>query len=47
MASDTATMNSGAKPTRVRLLILALITGGTMINYMDRTVLGVAAPFLS
>jgi ACS family D-galactonate transporter-like MFS transporter len=47
MASDTAKTGSGAKPTRVRLLILALVTGGTMINYMDRTVLGVAAPFLS
>jgi ACS family D-galactonate transporter-like MFS transporter len=51
MASDTANTKPGAatggKPTRVRLLILALITGGTMINYMDRTVLGVAAPFLS
>ena len=51
MASDTANTTAGAaagaKPTRVRLLILALITGGTMINYMDRTVLGVAAPFLS
>jgi ACS family D-galactonate transporter-like MFS transporter len=31
----------------VRLLILALITTGTMINYLDRTVLGVSAPFLS
>lgn len=47
MASETAKTASGAKPTRVRLLILALVTGGTMINYMDRTVLGVAAPFLS
>lgn len=38
---------TAAKATRVRLLVLALITGGTMINYLDRTVLGVAAPFLS
>jgi ACS family D-galactonate transporter-like MFS transporter len=32
------------KPTRVRLLILALLTLGTMINYLDRTVISVAAP---
>jgi len=52
MQPDTATIESpspapAAKPTRVRLLVLALITGGTMINYLDRTVLGVAAPSLS
>jgi ACS family D-galactonate transporter-like MFS transporter len=36
-----------AKPTRVRLLMLALVTVGTMINYLDRTVISVAAPFLA
>jgi ACS family D-galactonate transporter-like MFS transporter len=36
-----------AKPTRVRLLILALLTLGTMINYLDRTVISVAAPSMS
>ena len=36
-----------ARPTRARLLILALITVGTMINYLDRTVLSVAAPSLT
>lgn len=46
-ASEAAARVRAAKPTRVRLLVLALITGGTMINYLDRTVLGVAAPFLS
>src|SRR5678815_855541 len=35
------------KPTRVRLLILALLTLGTMINYLDRTVISVAAPSMS
>ena len=35
------------KPTRARLLILALLTLGTLINYLDRTVLSVAAPLLS
>ncbi len=37
----------GQKPTKARLLILGLITAGTMINYLDRTVLGVAAPSLT
>ena len=36
-----------AAPTRVRLLMLALITGATLINYLDRTVISVAAPLLS
>ena len=44
--ADAATP-PGGKRTRVRLLILALLTIGTMINYLDRTVLGVAAPSLS
>ena len=33
--------------TRVRFGILALLAVGTMINYLDRTVLGIAAPTLS
>ena len=32
--------------TRVRYFMLALLTIGTMINYLDRTVLGIAAPSL-
>jgi ACS family D-galactonate transporter-like MFS transporter len=36
-----------AKPTRIRLIMLALLTVGTMINYLDRAVLGVAAPSLT
>ena len=38
---------ASAKATRVRLLILALLTIGTMINYLDRTVISVAAPSMS
>jgi ACS family D-galactonate transporter-like MFS transporter len=38
---------AAGKRTRVRLLILALVTSGTMINYLDRTVLGVSAPSLT
>lgn len=33
--------------TRVRFGILALISVGTMINYLDRTVLGIATPSLT
>jgi MFS transporter, ACS family, D-galactonate transporter len=36
-----------AKPTRIRYFILALILVATILNYVDRTNLGVAAPFLS
>ena len=35
-----------APRTRVRFFILSLLTIGTMINYLDRTVLGIAAPLL-
>src|SRR4249920_2158038 len=34
------------KPTRARLLVLALITLATMLNYVDRSVMGVAQPSL-
>ena len=34
------------KPTRVRFGILALITLATMLNYVDRSVMGVAQPAL-
>ena len=39
---------SGAdRATKVRLLILALITLATVLNYLDRAVLGVAAPAMT
>ena len=34
------------RPTHARLLALALITVGTLINYLDRTLISIAAPFL-
>ena len=34
-------------PTRQRYVMLALIASGTLINYLDRTILGVAAPALT
>jgi ACS family D-galactonate transporter-like MFS transporter len=33
--------------SRVRYVVLALISIGTMINYLDRTILGIAAPALT
>lgn len=36
-----------ARRTRARFAILALLTLGTLINYLDRTVISVAAPLLS
>jgi ACS family D-galactonate transporter-like MFS transporter len=35
------------RPTRARFGILALISTGTLINYLDRTILGIAAPSLT
>lgn len=34
-------------PSRTRFLVLGLLATGTMINYLDRTVLGIAAPSLT
>jgi ACS family D-galactonate transporter-like MFS transporter len=36
-----------ARRSRRRIGILALLAIGTMINYLDRTVLGIAAPKLT
>jgi len=44
-AADSVVM--GASRTRSRLWVLALVTTGTLINYLDRTVISVAAPLLS
>ncbi len=40
-------MTAAMRPTRARFVILALLAVGTMINYLDRTVLGIAAPTLT
>lgn len=39
--------NPSPRPTRARFVVLALLAVGTMINYLDRTVLGIAAPSLT
>lgn len=44
MSADNTT---GMRRSRARLRILALITFGTMLNYLDRAVLGVAAPSMT
>jgi ACS family D-galactonate transporter-like MFS transporter len=46
-AVSASPIPSAARPTRARFLIIALITAGTMINYLDRTVISVAAPLLT
>lgn len=37
----------GQRPTRARFAMLGLIATGTLVNYLDRTVLGIAAPALT
>ena len=44
-SQEVLTSTSGAKKrTRVRIVILLLLSVGTMINYLDRTILGIVAP---
>lgn len=46
--TDTDRIAQGVQsPTRVRYLMLALIATGTLINYLDRTIVGIAAPALT
>lgn len=40
-------MTAATVPSRARLGILALITAATMLNYLDRSVMGVAKPALT
>ncbi|PKU26444.1 MFS transporter [Telmatospirillum siberiense] len=46
-AAPPASAATSAKRTYVRFGILSLLAIGTMINYLDRTVLGIAAPSLT
>ncbi|MFP3615713.1 hypothetical protein SB778_37345, partial [Paraburkholderia sp. SIMBA_050] len=46
-ASSSAQAAGTVRRTSARYKILALLAIGTMINYLDRTVLGVAAPQLT
>src|SRR5947199_3178779 len=38
---------AGERPSRARFGMLGLIATGTLVNYLDRTVLGIAAPALT
>ncbi len=44
---SNSSLQEQPKRTRARYVILALISIGTMINYLDRTILGIAAPALT
>ncbi|MES2044442.1 MAG: MFS transporter [Pseudomonadota bacterium] len=44
---NTDTMTTGPRPSRARFGMLGLIATGTLVNYLDRTVLGIAAPALT
>ncbi|MGY2736714.1 MFS transporter [Sphingomonas sp. UYP23] len=48
--SDTGTIHasvSATRPSRARFAMLGLIATGTLVNYLDRTILGIAAPALT
>jgi ACS family D-galactonate transporter-like MFS transporter len=45
--SSSPVTSAAPAASRARLIILALLTVGTLINYLDRTVISVAAPLLS
>lgn len=44
---NTDTKTTGQRPSRARFSMLGLIATGTLVNYLDRTVLGIAAPALT
>lgn len=39
--------SAAQKRTKTRIVILMLLSIGTMINYLDRTILGIVAPKLT
>jgi ACS family D-galactonate transporter-like MFS transporter len=47
MRDTVSTSRTTARPSRARFAMLALIATGTLVNYLDRTVLGIAAPALT
>ncbi|CAM2151866.1 D-galactonate transporter [Pararobbsia alpina] len=46
-SSASTTLSGARKRTHVRFVVLALLAICTMINYLDRTVLGIAAPAMT
>src|SRR5688572_33291544 len=47
MPTAGVSASTGDARTHARFAVLGLITIGTMINYLDRTVISVAAPLLT
>ncbi|CAN5609985.1 MFS transporter [soil metagenome] len=47
MPETAAPTTATARPSRARFAMLGLIATGTLVNYLDRTVLGIAAPSLT
>jgi ACS family D-galactonate transporter-like MFS transporter len=47
MRDTTSPGRASSRPSRARFAMLALIATGTLVNYLDRTVLGIAAPALT
>lgn len=47
MRDAASTSQASTRPSRARFAMLALIATGTLVNYLDRTVLGIAAPALT
>ena len=43
----TAADGETSRPTHVRFAILALISAAVAVNYLDRAIIGIAAPFIS
>ena len=47
MRDTVGTTAANGRPSRARFAMLGLIATGTLVNYLDRTVLGIAAPALT
>lgn len=49
LETDRSSLSAGGtqRATKVRFGVLSLIATGTLINYLDRTILGIAAPSLT
>ncbi len=44
---QAASVSASVRRTHTRFVVLGLLAIGTMINYLDRTVLGIAAPTMT
>ncbi|MFB3854710.1 MAG: MFS transporter [Vicinamibacterales bacterium] len=46
-AAAPTPVGPSSRPTRVRFVVLTMLAVATMVNYLDRTILGIAAPAMS